>query len=328
MNPSAVRVHRRTLLKAAGLAATLAAPAWAQTAFPSKPLRIIVPLQAGGVADAIVRIIAERLQTTLKQTVVVDNKPGGVYQIGMQALTSAPADGHTLMHLNVSMLAVQAALKKLDLLKQVEPITEAGFGPAVMFISAKAPFATFAEMLAWGKANPGKINFASQGAGSLEHLLSHAALAAGSIQGVNVPFKGGPDAMVAMVQGDVHVLSTILQVGKPFADKGQLRIVGSYSENRLPGLPDVPTFKELGVAAPAMSYWGGFAAPAGTPAPVIETLRREIAAALAFPEVQERIAVAGTTPSSSESPAAFRQKIVTDLEWMERAVRGAGLNLS
>ncbi len=322
-----ISTKRRTLLKAGGLAATLAMPAVGQTDFPNRPIKIIVPLAAGGVADTMVRVIADRLQTTLKQAVVIDNKPGGLFQIGMQALAASPADGYTLLHINVGMLAVQAAMKKLDLLKQVEPISEAGYGPAVMFISSKAPFTNFAEMVAYGRSNPGKINFASLGPGSLEHLLSHSALAAGRTSGVNVPFKGAPDALVAMIQGEVHVLSSILQAGKQFAEKGQLRIIGSYSDTRLPGLPDVPTFKEMGVPAPAMSYWGGFAAPVGTPAPLTELLRREIAAAMAFPGVQEKFIAAGSLLSSSASTGAFRQRITADLEWMEGAVKSAGLNL-
>ena len=320
---------RRKVLAAGGFTvASLALPALAQSEYPSKPIKIIVPLPAGGVADVTVRSIAERLQTTLKQPVVIDNKPGGLFMVAMQSFLAAPADGYTLIHLNVGMAAVQAAMKRYDMLKQMAPITEANYGPAVLFASMKAPFATVPEMIAYGRANPGKINYASTGPGSLEHLLSHVAVKAGGFEATNVPFKGGPDALVALIQGEVHICSSIYQLGKQFVEKGQLRVLGAFAEQRLPVLPDVPTMKQLGMDAPNMNYWGGFAAPAGTPAAIIEILRREIAAAVVFPTVRERTEAGGSLASSSESSADFTKKIAYDLEWMGNAVKSAGLNLS
>jgi tripartite-type tricarboxylate transporter receptor subunit TctC len=309
-------------------ASSLALPAFGQSDYPSRPIKIIVPLQAGGVGDNSVRSMAERLQVTLKQPIVVENKPGGVFAIAMQAMAAAPADGYTLLHINVGMLAVQAALKRYDLLKQLAPITEANYGPTMLFASMKAPFSTVPEMIAYGRANPGKINYGSLGPGSLEHLLGHSVAKAGGFEATHVPYKGGPDAAMSLLQGDTHLLSSILQLGKQFVEKGQMRSLGVFADQRLAILPDLPTVKQLGLDAPNMTYWGGFATHAGVPATIIETLRREIGAALNFPAVRERTEAGGTFTSFSGSSAEFVKKINYDLDWMGNAVKSANLNLS
>ena len=320
---------RRTALALGGAAlASVAVPALAQSDYPSKPIRIIVPFPAGGVADAVVRSMADRLQVTMKQTIIVDNKPGGLFAIGLQALLSAPADGYTLLHINAGMAAIQAATKRYDLLKQLAPITEANYGPTMLFVSMKAPFTTIPEMLAYGKANPGKINYGTLGPGSIEHLVGHSIAKSAGFEATPVPYKGMPDAVVSMLQGDIHFFSTVYQVGKQFVDKGQMRLLGVFDEQRLAGLPDLPTIKEQGLDAPLTSYWAGFAVQADVPPAIIETLRREIAAAVMFPAVRERTETAGSLASYSTSSAEFTKKIARDLAWMGQAVKGAGLNLS
>lgn len=320
---------RRTALKLGGAAlASVAFPALAQSDYPSKPIRIIVPLPAGGVADALVRSMADRLQVTMKQTIIVDNKPGGLFAIGLQALLAAPSDGYTLLHINVGMAAIQAATKRYDLLKQLAPITEANYGPTMLFVSMKAPFTNIAEMIAYGKANPGKINYGTLGPGSIEHLVGHSIAKSAGFEATPVPYKGMPDAVVSMLQGDIHFFSTVYQVGKPFVDKGQMRLLGVFDEQRLANLPEVPTVKQLGLDAPLTSYWAGFAVQPDVPPPIIEVLRREIAAAVMFPAVRERTETAGSIASCSASSAEFRQKIAHDLAWMGQAVKSAGLNLS
>ena len=256
--------------------ASLAWPAVAQSDYPAKPIRIIVPLPAGGVADAVVRSMAERMQVTMKQTIIVDNKPGGLFTIGMQALLSAPSDGYTLLHVNAGMAAIQAATKRYDMLKQLAPISEANYGPTVLFVGVKAPFTNIAEMIAYGKANPGKINYGTLGPGSIEHLVGHSITKSGGFEATPVPYKGMPDAVVSMLQGDIHFFSTVYQVGKQFVDKGQMRLVGVFDERRLANLPDVPTIKQQGLDAPLTSYWAGFAVQSDVPPSVIEVLRREI----------------------------------------------------
>ena len=159
-------LNRRKTLQALG-ASLLPMPliAAAQAAFPNKPVRIIVPLPASGAADVSVRMLGEFLQQPLGQSIVVENRPGGVYQIGVQAVATAPADGYTLIHLNATMCAVQASLKRFDMLKQFIPVGYMGSTDTMLCISNNAPFKTTQEMIAWGKANPGKINYGSTGPG-------------------------------------------------------------------------------------------------------------------------------------------------------------------
>ena len=307
---------RRTALKLGCAAvASAALPAFAQSDFPTKPLRIIVPFPAGSVADNLVRSMVERMQVSMKQSIIVDNKPGGLFTIGMQALFSAPADGYTLLHINAGMVAIQASMKRYDLLKQLAPVSEANYGPTVLFASMKAPFSSVPEMIAFGKANPGKINYGTLGPGSMEHLVGHSIARSAGVDATPVPYKAMSDAAIAMLQGDIHCLTTVLQVGKQFVEKGQMRLLGVFDAQRLTSLPEVPTVKQLGLDAPLTSYWAGFAVQPDVPSPVIETLRREIAAAVMFPAVRERTESAGSRldtpgPARPRSRSAPERPIV------------------
>lgn len=319
---------RRQALKAAAAgAATLALPAFAQSDWPSRPIKFIVPLQAGGVGDIYARSVAERLQVALKQPVVIDNKPGGLFTIGMQALAAAPADGYTFLQINAGMLAFQATQKKYEVDKLM-PVSEANYVPSVLYVSAKAPFKTLAEMIAWGRAHPGQINYSSLGPGSLEHLLGYVLTKAAGFEATHVPYKGGPDFMKALIQGDVHIAPTVYPLGKPFLESGQVRLLGIFADQRLASLPQVPTFKELGLEVPSTEYWLGFAAQPGTPTQIVEIMRREIVTAVMFPAARERIEAGGGVASASASTADFGKKIARDLNWIGNAVRSANLNLS
>lgn len=327
MNQLPIFTRRRALQAVATGIAARALPGLSQSEWPSRPIKIIVPLQAGGVGDNFARSIAERLQVTLKQPVLIENKPGGLYTIGMQALAAAPADGYTLLQINAGMLAIEAAMKKYEV-ERLMPISEANYVPTVLFASGKAPFKNLPEMIAWGKANPGRINYSSLGPGSLEHLLGFLLTKAAGFEATHVPYKGGPDFMRALVQGDVQLAPTVYPLGKPFLEQGQVRLLGIFAEQRLPALPDVPTLKELGLQVPSTEYWLGFAAQPGTPPQIIELLRREIASAVMHPSVRERTEAGGSVASASASTAEFARKISRDLQWIGAAVRSANLNLS
>lgn len=327
MHDTNAPTRRQALKIATAAAAAIAMPTFAQSDWPARPIKLIVPLQAGGVGDIFARSIAERLQITLKQTVLVENKPGGLFTLGMQALAAAPSDGYTLLQINAGMLAIQAAMKKFDL-QTLVPISEANYVPSVLFASAKAPFKTVPEMVAWGRANAGKINYSSLGPGSLEHLLGHLLTKSAGFEATHVPYKGGPDFMTALIQGEIQLSPTVYPLGKQFLEKGQIRLLGIFADQRLAALPDVPTLKELGLVVPSTNYWLGFAAQAGTPANVAEILRREIAAAVMHPSVRERTEAGGSVASASASSADFARKISQDLEWIGNAVRSANLNLS
>ncbi len=317
---------RRQTLQALG-ASLLPMPliAAAQAAFPNKPVRIIVPLPASGAADVSVRMMAEFLQQPLGQSIMVENRPGGVYQIGIQAITSAPADGYTLIHLNATMCAVQASLKRFDMLKQLIPVGYMGSTDTMLCIANNAPFKTTQEMIAWGKANPGKINYGSTGPGSMEHLSMVSIMQRVGITGNNIPFKGGPDGALALAQGEIHAMPLAAPLIIQFKDK--FKPIIALSEQRIPFLPDLPTAKEQGMDIPTVNYWGGLAAPAGTPASVIETLEKAMSVAVNNPALVQKYVPLGLNAKFAGS-ASFKATIEKDLQWLGEAVKSANLQLS
>jgi tripartite-type tricarboxylate transporter receptor subunit TctC len=297
----------------------------AQAAFPNKPVRIIVPLPASGAADVSVRILTEFLQQPLGQSLVVENRPGGVYQIGIQAITSAPADGYTLIHLNATMCAVQASLKRFDMLKQLIPVGYMGSTDSMLCIANNAPFKTTQEMIAWGKANPGKLNYGSSGPGSMEHLSMVSIMQRVGITGNNIPFKGGPDGALALAQGEIHAMPLAAPLIIQFKDK--FKPVIALSEQRSGFLPDLPTAKEQGLDIPTVNYWGGLAAPAGTPASVIETLEKAMSVAVNNPALVQKYVPLGLNAKFAGS-ASFKAIVEKDLQWLGDAVKSANLQLS
>jgi len=319
-------LNRRKTLQALGVS-LLPMPliTAAQAAFPNKPIRIIVPLPASGAADVSVRMLAESLQQPLGQSILVENKPGGVYQIGVQAVASAPADGYTLIHLNATMCAVQASLKRFDMLKQFIPVGYMGSTDTMLCISNSAPFKTTQEMIAWGKANPGKLNFGSTGPGSMEHLSMVSIMQRVGITGSNIPFKGGPDGALALAQGEIHAMPLAAPLIIQFKDK--FKPIIALSEQRTPFLPDLPTAKEQGMDIPTVNYWGGLAAPAGTPASVIETLEKAMSVAVNNPALVQKYVPLGLMAKFAGS-ASFKATIEKDLQWLGEAVKSANLQLS
>jgi tripartite-type tricarboxylate transporter receptor subunit TctC len=272
-----------------------------------------------------VRILTEFLQQPLGQSLVVENRPGGIYQIGIQAITSAPADGYTLIHLNATMCAVQASLKRFDMLKQLIPVGYMGSTDAMLCIANNAPFKTTQEMVAWAKANPGKLNYGSTGPGSMEHLSMVSIMQRVGITGNNIPFKGGPDGALALAQGEIQAMALPAPLIIQFKDK--IKPVIALTEQRIGFLPDLPTAKEQGLDIPTVNYWGGLAVPAGTPASVIETLEKAMSVAVNNPALAQKYIPLGLSAKFAGS-SAFKAIIEKDLQWLGDAVKAANLQLS
>lgn len=318
--------HRRALLQGLG-ASLLPLPLGlrAQAAYPNRPIKIIVPLPASGAADVSARILAEAMQGPLGQSITVDNRPGGAYQIAMQQLTASPADGYTLLHINTSMCAVQQSFKRIDLLKQLTPVAHMGSTDGVLVAALNAPFKTVPEMVAWAKANPGRLTSGTIGLGSLEHL---AMVNLGNKYGFTInqiPFKGGPDGALAVAQGEVMVMPVAAPLLVPFRDK--VRALASMVGKRNALIPEVPTLAEAGYDIPHLSYWGGLAAPAGTPRAVVEVLQRHIAAAIELPTVKARYAPLGLV--ARYLPADDMGHLIeSELKWLGEAIKAANLTFS
>lgn len=302
--------RRRVLRAAAALALTPALTAWAQEA--KGPLRVIVPLPAGGVADASVRMFADSWTALTKQSVVVDNRPGGNFQIAMQQLQLAPPDGNTWIHLNNGMSATQATFQRYDLTKQLVPLGMLGTTPGALFVSASGPFATARDLFDWLRANPGKGNFGVT-AGGVEHMTTVAMLRKTGLQAQMVPFKGGPDICTALAQNELQFAITALPLIVPF--KGRIKPLAVLSDARSPMLPDLPTGRDQTLPIQNLDYWGAFAVPAGTPAATVATLNAAILEALKSPSLQSRLAQQGMFARGS-SPDAMAKIIADELAWM------------
>jgi tripartite-type tricarboxylate transporter receptor subunit TctC len=315
------KINRREILKMATAMAAASAVSQKAQAQDKPPLRIIVPLPAGGVADASVRIFAESWTSLTKQAVVVDNRPGGSFLIGMQTLLSAPADGNTWIHLNNGMSAAQATFGRYDLTKQITPIGLMGSTPGTIFVNANSPIQNAKDLLDWIKANPGKLNYGTV-LGGVEHMMTAGILKRYGLTGTLVPFKGGPDACTALAQGEVHMVLSALPLIVPF--KGRIKPIVVLTEQRAAMLPEVPTFKEAGLEMPGLNYYGAFAVHSATPKAVIEAHYKNAAETLKNPTVISKFQQQGMFAHAAPSDVMVKA-ISDELKWM--APIAAELNL-
>jgi len=295
-------LNRRTFVAAAAAVASLAAPAlsFAQTAWPNaKPITIIVPFTAAGSNDIIARIIAAELTQSLKASVIVDNKPGAGGMLGAALVAKAPPDGYTLM-LGSSSLTISMALKQglsFDGRKDLTPIAQAASGPMMVVAANKLAAKTPAELIALAKANPGKLNDATTGIGSLPHMGMELLSLAAGIEMVHVPYKGGAPALNDMMGGSVDLYLGSMPQVLPLIRTNKIKAIGITSLERHPLLPDVPP---MASAVPGFSFdlWWGVYGPAGMPKDMVARLNTEINKALKSPAMAKFAETEGVVPSS------------------------------
>lgn len=309
-------MNLRTLLNLMPLlAATAALPAGAlaSDAFPSKPVRILVGFSPGGSNDIVARLIAPKLSEGLGQQVVIDNKPGAGGNIAASAMLSAPADGHTLMMCTTGTLSIQPHLIKAPFNPETDllPVTQIANAPYLLLVNAALPVKDVKELVAYAKAKPGIINFASSGNGTGGHLAGEMLKARAGIDIVHVPYKGTGQAMTDLLAGQVSMIFDQPVSSMPYAQSGKLRILAVASPRRLPALPDVPTVAESGIPAFDPVTWTGLCAAKGTPAAAIERMQREVAKVLAMPEISKRLIQDGLEPVGS-TPQKFREFLAAD----------------
>ena len=299
----------------AGVVAALvlgASPALAQT-YPAQTIRIIVPYTAGGVTDTATRIVAGKMQESMGQPVVVENRSGASGIIGTGAVAKAAADGYTLGVISISHTALSSLFKSLpfDPVKDFAPIALIASAPSVLVASAEQPFKTLPEALAYLRANPAKALYASAGAGTLSHLQSEWLKRDSKLAMVHVPFKGAAPAALETMSGRVTLYFDTLTSAAPHIQTGRLRPLAVTSARRSPLLSDTPTMSEAGFPGFVATAWLGLVAPAGTPAPVLERLNAEVAKALAAPDTRERLLKLGT---ETEGGSAARFEKFLDQE--------------
>jgi tripartite-type tricarboxylate transporter receptor subunit TctC len=259
--------------------------------FPDKPLRIVVPFGAGGVADLTARTVAQHMSQTLGQPVVIDNKPGAGGVVASDLVAKAAPDGYTLLLMS-NASAVSAGLFKslpFDTLRDFAPVSVLGTFDIAIVVPANSPFKTLPEMLAFARANPGKLNIGSINIGSSQHLTAELFKSQAAVDVQIVPFNGTPAVVTALRGGQVDAAVEILSPVLPQIQAKALRVLAVTSAQRSPALPDAPTAKESGLPDLLASSWNALAAPAKTPAPVIARLNQAAVAALQNPEVRQKL---------------------------------------
>src|SRR5262249_5626230 len=301
-----------------------ARPALAQ-AWPSRPIRFIVPFNAGGTTDLIARIISQWLAERLGQNVVVENKPGGGTNIGVQAVVNAAPDGYTWLF-TVATSTINPWLYKslpFDFLRDITPAARLAELPLVVEVNPSVPAQTRAEFVAYAKANPGKISFASFGARTISHLAIELIKSATGIEVLHVPYTGGAPMVTDLIAGRVQAGIDALPNSLPHIRAGSMRALAVLPTARSAAIPDVPT---IGEAIPGLevSTWSGIGVPTGTPAEGTARVSREVDAGLADATVRKRFAEVGAVPLPF-TPDAMRAMIARDYEKWGGVVKAAGL---
>jgi tripartite-type tricarboxylate transporter receptor subunit TctC len=260
--------------------------------YPNKPITYIVPFTPGGTTDVIGRTIAQGLSTSLKQPVVVDNKPGQAGGIGASQVAKAKPDGYTLLGGTISTHAINAGLYKdlpYDPVKDFEPITLVGFIPNALYVDASLPIKNVQELIAFLKANDKKRTFASSGSGTSTHLAGELFADIIGVKLEHIPYKGTPQAMQDVAGGNVTFMFDQLTAGLPLVKAGKLRLLAVTTAKRSPLSPDTPTMAEAGIQNFEMSSWQAVYAPKGTPKPIVDKLNGEIVKILKAPDTRQKM---------------------------------------
>lgn len=320
-------INRRSLLAASALSLVL--PAGAQAKYPSKPITIVVPFPAGGTTDILGRLIGQRLATRLGATVVVDNKAGAGGGVGTAQVARAPADGHTLLMGTIGTHSINQFLyKKLayDPFKDFAPIGLVALVPNVLAVHPSQPFKTVKEMIAFAKANPGKLTYASAGNGTSIHLSGAMFSQLAQVDMVHVPYRGSAPAIADLLGGQTATMFDNLPSAMPHIKSGALRALAVTSSKRFATLPNVPTIAESGLPGYDASSWFGLWAPAGTPSEIVTQLNSEVQKILTQPDVKQIMLDQGAEAAPG-TPAQFDSFIRSEAEKWSKVVKAANVQL-
>ncbi|MDP1740178.1 MAG: tripartite tricarboxylate transporter substrate binding protein [Polaromonas sp.] len=324
-SPRSLSRRRFNLAISAG-AASICAPLLAQPAWPNKPIRIIVPYTPGGFTDQMARIVQVGLQNRLQQTVTVDNKPGANSIIGVDMLAKAPADGSTFAVVIAAYAANTTLYPKLpyDPRKDLTGVSLMGVSPLLAAVNNDAPFKTAKELIAYARANPGKVSFGSSGNGSAAHLTSELLKSLTKTYMVHIPYRGAVPALTDLMGGQIQLFfdaaTGLINQGKA----GKVRLIGVASDRRLPGVPDVPTFIEQGFAGFTGSTWAGMLAPAATPKDIIKRMSDEVGRIIRSDETRVRLDAMGTFGAGG-SPEEFDAFIAAETAKWAKVIKDAGV---
>ena len=319
-------MNKRTLLRllALGTCAVAAQGAFAQApaAWPAKPIKIVVPFPAGGTSDVLARIVGQKMSENWGQPVVVENRPGASGNMGADQVAKSPADGYTLVLMDVGNLVIAPSLYKLPFNVQNDfaPVAMVGYSPHLLVTSSKVPADTTAELIAWAKSQNGKVNYAAAaGMGSATHLAGVVFAQRAGLQWGYVPYKGGAQALTDLVGGQVDVTFNGMVATYPHVKSGKLKLIAVSSAKRNPQLPQTPTVAET-LPGFLTGSWQGLLAPAGTPKAVVDKLNAEVQRITALPDVREKLTTLGAEPVAM-SPADFSGWLKTEIPAMAKIVK-------
>ncbi|WP_414639401.1 tripartite tricarboxylate transporter substrate binding protein [Achromobacter sp.] len=312
---------------AAGMAAISAASA--AEAYPSKPIRFVVPAAAGGPTEIVTRLLAERMTQSMGVSVIVEAKPGAGGNIGADAVAKSAPDGYTILMGTIGTNAINQTLYKsmpFQPLRDFAAVTQVVSYPLVVVVNPKLPIYSVADLIAYAKANPGKLNRASGGSGTSMHMSGELFNEMAGVQMQHIPYKGSLPALTDVIGGQADLAFDSLVIAQPLIKAGKLRAIAVTGPQRSPAAPDVPTVAET-LSGYAMTSWIGVFAPAGTPRPIVERLQQEIARALADPRVREQLVSQAADPVASK-PDDFARFTADETEKWAPVVKASGASVS
>jgi tripartite-type tricarboxylate transporter receptor subunit TctC len=322
-------MHKSVLFAATaaviGLAAT---PALAQN-FPSKQVRIVVPLAPGGNLDIVARAVAAPMGDAFGQQVIVENRPGASSLVGTQFVAKAPADGYTLLAIANTFATVPSLMKNpgYDALKDFAGVSLTCLVPQVLVVTRTLPARSVKELIALGKAQPGQLAFGTSGAGSTGHIAAELLGIQAGIKLLHIPYKGNSAAIIDVIAGNVQLMFDQVSTSKPYVDSGKLRALGVTSLKRSPLFPDVPTIDESGLKGYEEITFNGLIAPAGTPREALARLQSEVSRIVRLPELRKRYIERGIELTASASPDEFTAYIKAEFDKKARLAREAGIRI-
>jgi tripartite-type tricarboxylate transporter receptor subunit TctC len=309
------------------IASCMGASAAHSQAYPSKPIKLIIPYAPGGTTDIVGRIVADKLGKELGQPVVVENRAGGGGSIGAAATAKADPDGYTIGVATVSTHAVNIACNPklgFDPIKDTAPITNVARTPNVLTVNLNFPAQDYKQFIERVKGNPGKYSYASSGPCSIHHMTGESFKAATGAQIVHIPYRGSGPALNDLLGGQVDMMFDNLPSSISYIKAGKVRPVAVAWHKRVDSMPNVPTFAEIGIKQVNDPAWYGFVAPAKTPADIIQRLHDATVKVLQLPEVRERLVASGAEPVGN-SPAEYKAEIQAELEKMKNLVQKQGI---
>lgn len=308
------------------LSLPLAIPAAAQE-YPARPIRLIVAFSPGGVVDTAARVLAGKVTERLGWQFVIDNRTGGGGLIAGNIAAKAQPDGYTLLLAHTGEFAINQWLYKkipFDIERDFIPLTMVNDGPMVVVVSSQSPMSSFKDLVAAAKAKPGQLSYGSPGSGAVNHLATEWLAAAAGIKLLHVPYKGGAPAVTAVAQGEVLLTAAGVPGVLPHLHAGRVKVLGVTTAKRWDFGKDWATPQESGIPGVDASIWTGLFAPKGVPKPVVDRLYKEVAAALAQPDMRERFGKLGSEPVSM-TPAQFAKRVKQDAERYRKIVQTVGI---